>query len=38
MSAFEIEDKEFSNELPSDVKVDAFIKKPFSPKMLKSVI
>ena len=37
MSACEIEDKEFSNVLP-DVRIDVFIKKPFSPKMLKNVI
>src|SRR5919197_4209530 len=37
MSAFEIENKEFSNVLP-DVKVDAFIQKPFSLKTLKSII
>jgi DNA-binding response OmpR family regulator len=34
MSAFEIEDKEFSNVLP-DVKIDTFIQKPFSLSKLK---
>jgi DNA-binding NtrC family response regulator len=37
MSACEIENKRMSNLLAA-LKVDAFIKKPFSPKMLKSVI
>jgi response regulator RpfG family c-di-GMP phosphodiesterase len=37
MSACEIEDKKLSN-LLADLKIGAFIKKPFSSKMLKSVI
>ena len=37
MTAFEIEDKELSRIL-TDVKVDAFIKKPFSFVSLKSII
>ncbi len=37
MSAFEIEDKELSR-LLTDVKVDAFIKKPFSFESLKSTV
>jgi CheY-like chemotaxis protein len=35
-SAFEIENNEFLNVLP-EVKVDAFIQKPFSPKALKNI-
>ena len=38
LTDFEIEDKEFSNELLSDVKVDAFIKKPFSPNTLRNIV
>jgi two-component SAPR family response regulator len=37
MSAFEIEDKEFHNVL-SDIKVDAFIQKPFHIQKLNDVI
>ena len=37
MSAFEIGDKEFHN-LLSDVKVDAFLQKPFSIRKLNDVI
>ena len=37
MSAFEIEDKEFHNLLP-DIKVDAFLRKPFSIQQLKDTI
>ncbi len=37
MTAFEIEDKELSR-ISTDVKVDAFIKKPFSFVSLKSII
>jgi two-component SAPR family response regulator len=37
MSAFEIGDKEFHNLLP-DVKVDAFLQKPFSIRKLNDVI
>jgi DNA-binding NtrC family response regulator len=37
MSAFEIVNIEFSNVLP-DVKIDAFIKKPFSLKTLRSTV
>jgi DNA-binding NtrC family response regulator len=37
MSAFEIETKEFSNILP-DVKIDAFIQKPFSLKALRDIV
>jgi two-component SAPR family response regulator len=37
MSAFEIGDKEFHNLLP-DVKVDAFLQKPFSLQKLNDVI
>ena len=37
MSAFEIQDKEFHNMLP-DIKVDAFLQKPFSMGKLNDVI
>jgi YesN/AraC family two-component response regulator len=37
MSAFEIEDKEFHNILP-DIKVDAFLQKPFSIQQLNNVV
>ena len=37
MSAFEIGAKEFSNILP-DVKIDAFIQKPFSSKALINIV
>jgi DNA-binding NtrC family response regulator len=37
MSAFEINDKEFHNLLP-DIKIDAFIQKPFSIQQLKHTI
>ena len=37
MTAFEIQDKEFHNLLP-DVKVDAFLQKPFSVQQLNDVI
>jgi two-component system response regulator VanR len=37
MSAFEIQDKEFHNVLP-DIKVDAFLQKPFSLQRLNDVI
>jgi DNA-binding NtrC family response regulator len=37
MSAFEIKAKEFSNVLP-DVKIDAFIQKPFSLKALIDIV
>jgi hypothetical protein len=37
MSAFEIEDKEFHNLLP-DIKVDAFLQKPFSIEKLNDLI
>jgi two-component SAPR family response regulator len=37
ITAFEIEDKEFHNVLPS-IKVDAFLQKPFSIGKLKDVI
>jgi two-component SAPR family response regulator len=37
MTAFEIEDKEFYNILP-DIKVDAFLQKPFSIQQLNDVI
>jgi two-component system response regulator ChvI len=37
MSAFEIQDKEFHNMLP-DIKVDAFLQKPFSTQQLNDVI
>ena len=37
MSAFEIQDKEFHNVLP-DIKVDAFLQKPFSIQTLNDVI
>jgi CheY-like chemotaxis protein len=37
MSAFEINDKEFRNLLP-DVKVDAFLQKPFSLETLRNAI
>ena len=37
MSAFEINDKEFHNLLP-DIKVDAFLQKPFSIQQLKNVV
>ena len=36
MSAFEINDKEFHNLLP-DIKVDAFLQKPFSIGQLNDV-
>jgi DNA-binding NtrC family response regulator len=37
MSAFEINDREFHNLLP-DIKVDAFLQKPFSIQQLNDVI
>ena len=37
MSAFEIKDKEFHNMLP-DIKVDAFLQKPFSIQRLNDVV
>ena len=37
MSAFEIKTEEFLNVLP-DVKIDAFIQKPFSMKMLRNIV
>ena len=37
MSAFEINDKEFHNMLP-DIKVDAFLQKPFSIQQLNDTI
>jgi DNA-binding NtrC family response regulator len=37
MSAFEIQDKEFHNLLP-DIKVDAFLQKPFSIQWLNDVL
>ena len=37
MSAFEIQEKEFHNVLP-DVKVDAFLQKPFSIRQLNDVV
>ena len=37
MSAFEIEDNEFHNVLP-DIKVDAFLQKPFSSGQLNNAI
>src|SRR5919202_1407983 len=37
MSAFEINDKEFHNLLP-DIKVDAFLQKPFSIQQLNEVV
>src|ERR1044071_2963843 len=37
MSAFEIQDKEFHNLLP-DIKVDAFLQKPFSIQQLNNVV
>ena len=37
MTAFEIQDKEFHNLLP-DIKVDAFIQKPFTPENLNEIV
>jgi two-component SAPR family response regulator len=37
MTAFDIDDKEFYNVLPS-IKVDAFLQKPFSIQQLNDVI
>jgi response regulator RpfG family c-di-GMP phosphodiesterase len=37
MSYFEIEDKELVNDLPY-LKIDGFIKKPFSRKILRNII
>ena len=37
MTSFEVKDKEFSNVLPN-VKIDAFIQKPFSLKILKNIV
>ena len=37
MSAFEINEKEFHNLLP-DVKVDAFLQKPFSLESLRNIV
>ena len=37
MSAFEIDDKEFHNVL-SDIKVDAFLQKPFSIRQLNDLV
>jgi hypothetical protein len=37
MSAFEIQEKEFHNVLP-DVKVDAFLQKPFSIQQLNDMV
>jgi two-component SAPR family response regulator len=36
MSAFEIQEKEFHNMLP-DIKVDAFLQKPFSLQKLNDI-
>ena len=37
MSAFEIQEKEFRNILP-DIKIDAFLQKPFSIQQLNNVV
>jgi two-component SAPR family response regulator len=37
MSAFEIQEKEFHNLLP-DIKVDAFLQKPFSLQQLHDIV
>jgi YesN/AraC family two-component response regulator len=37
MSAFEINDKEFHNLLP-DIKVDAFLQKPFHIQQLNDIV
>ena len=37
MSAFEIQDKEFHNVLP-DIKIDAFLQKPFPIQQLNNVV
>ena len=37
MTAFEIQDKEFHNMLP-DIKVDAFLQKPFSIQQLNNAV
>ena len=37
MSAFEIQEKEFHNLLP-DIKVDAFLQKPFSLESLRNIV
>ena len=37
MTAFEIEDKEFHNILP-DIKVDAFLQKPFTLRELRDIV
>jgi DNA-binding response OmpR family regulator len=37
MSAFEIQDKEFHNMLP-DIKIDAFLQKPFPIQQLNNVV
>ena len=38
MTAFDINDIEFSKVLPSSTKVDGFIRKPFLPKELLKLI
>jgi hypothetical protein len=37
MSYFEIEDKELVNDLPY-LKIDGFIKKPFSPSVIRNIL
>ena len=37
MSSFDIEDKEFHN-VPSDIKVDAFLQKPFNLRELRDIV
>ena len=37
MTSFEIQDREFQNILPYP-KIDAFIKKPFSPSVIRNII
>jgi DNA-binding NtrC family response regulator len=37
MTSFEMSDREFLNVLP-DVKIYAFIKKPFSPKIIRNIV
>jgi hypothetical protein len=37
MSSFDIEDKEFHNVL-SDIKVDAFLQKPFTLRELRDIV
>jgi hypothetical protein len=38
MSAFDINDIEFSKVLPSSIKIDGFIRKPFLPSELLKLI